>query len=160
VAKSIQDKEQQEWRLSVANDLLKRRTKFFASLEEKISWKQVAKQTNLEEEVLSSLNLDLDGKALSPSDVGWKGLSSGGYYAYVGHPFADAPSELVARGLAALVGVVVLPGSFFRPVEKAQTDRDMRFSIANVESSKLDTLAARLLLLHALWTNKGIGWGI
>ncbi|UZJ56109.1 hypothetical protein CBS101457_005429 [Exobasidium rhododendri] len=160
VARSITDPEQQKWRLSVANDLLKRRLKFMASLDEKISWDVVTKQLNIGEDSLLSIGLKLDDKAISPSDVGWKGLSSGGYYAYVGHPFADTPSELVARGLAALVGVLVLPGSFFRPVAEAHLDRDLRISIANVEARKLDTLAARLLLFHALWVEKGIGWGI
>lgn len=113
---------------------------------------------NMQEEMLSQLTGD--EKERSPSDVGWKGLCSGGYYAYIRHPFPDAPSELVARGLAALVGVVVLPGSFFRPVKEADQDRDLRISIANVERSKLETLGARFLLLHALWTAKGVGWGI
>jgi hypothetical protein len=160
VAKGIKDEEQREWRLSVANDLLKRRIKFFASLQDKVSWKEVASQLKIEEGILQGLNIDVSRDAISPSDVGWKGLSSGAYYAYVEHPFADTPSEVVARGLAALVGVLVLPGSFFRPVKDAPLDRDLRISIANVESSKLDSLAPRLLLLHALWSVKGVGWGL
>jgi aspartate/methionine/tyrosine aminotransferase len=160
VAKSIADEEQQGWRLSVANDLLKRRTKFFASLKDRISWKEVARQLNIEQETLSNLGIEVNDKTTSPRDVGWRDLSSGGYYTYVEHPFQDTSSELVARGLAALVGVLVLPGSFFRPVAEAQSDRDLRISIANVEASKLDTIAARLLLFHALWTRKGLGWGI
>lgn len=160
VAASIFDEEQVTWRLNVANDLLKRRSKFFANLQDKISPKEMARRLNLDEDVVSQLTSHQRKDTLSPSDVGWKGLSSGGYYAYVRHPFPDTPSEIVARGLAALVGVVVLPGSFFRPTLEAKDDRDLRVSIANVESSKLDTLGSRFLLLHALWTSKGIGWGI
>lgn len=160
VAASITDKEQVAWRLDVANDLLKRRLKFFANLQDKISLKEMAKRLNLDEKILSQLQSHQANETLSPMDVGWKGLSSGGYYAYVRHPFPDTPSQVVARGLAALVGVVVLPGSFFRPTSEAKDDRDLRVSIANVESSKLDTLGARFLLLHALWTSKGIAWGI
>lgn len=120
----------------------------------------MARQLNLDEAVLAKLTSHQKDDNFSPSDVGWKGLSSGAYYAYVRHPFADTPSEVVARGLAALVGVVVLPGSFFRPTSEGKDDRDLRISIANVESSKLDSLGARFLLLYALWTSREIGWGI
>lgn len=160
VAASISDEEQQQWRTSVANDLLKRRTTFFTSLQEETTWARVAKQLQLPEETLRLFETDMADGPLSPQSVGWKGLCSGGYYAYVRHPFGDTSSETVARGLAALTGVVVLPGSFFRPKKGASLDRDLRISVANVESSKLDTLAARLLLLYALWTSRGVGWGI
>ena len=87
-------------------------------------------------------------------------MSAGAYYAYIRHPFQDTSSLLVGRGLAALVGVVVLPGSFFRPKEDEESDRDLRFSIANVESAKLETLSARLILFTYLWKTRGIGWGL
>lgn len=157
VAAGISDEEQIKWRLQVANNLLDRRKKFANSLIDKLTKEDLTSQLKVDEGSL--LKLIKGMPPTSPSNVGWKLLSSGAYYAYVQHPFADVKSEIVARGLAALVGVVVLPGSFFRPKEE-ETDRDLRISIANVSSELLDTLAARLLLLHALWKSKGAGWGL
>lgn len=170
VAHCVLDREHGAWRLSIANDLRARRAAFVESLDATLSLGQALDQLGIagahKEHILAlcARQGDDDGSsggiAKSPSGLGWKTLSAGGYYAYVRHPFPDAPSELVARGLALLSGVVVLPGSFFRPAAAAQADRDLRFSIANVESRRLDTLAARLVLFTRLWQAQGDGWGL
>lgn len=165
VARCIQDEEHQAWRLDIANDLAQRRKKFFSSLETAISFEDVKRQLKIDGQAelvasLASLKDISSNKSVSPKDLGWEGLSAGAYYAYVRHPFESTSSELVAQSLAALVGVVVLPGSFFRPQEEGQNDRDLRFSIANVESAKLETLAARLILFTYLCKIHGPGWGL
>lgn len=165
VARCINDQEHQSWRLDIANDLAQRRKTFFSSLETSIAIESIIDQLRIDGQMdltasLSSWKSKVSDESVSPKGLGWQGLSGGAYYAYVRHPFESVSSELVARGLAALVGIVVLPGSFFRPQEEARIDRDLRFSIANVESVKLETLAARLILFTHLWRVHGIGWGL
>ncbi|GAA5826270.1 hypothetical protein JCM11251_007233 [Rhodosporidiobolus azoricus] len=83
---------------------------------------------------------------------GWEVETGGGYFAYVKHPYPGASSEFVASRLASLVGVVVLPGTFFSPpFESVDDDRFIRFSIANVSSAILQQVPARLRKLNALW---------
>jgi aspartate/methionine/tyrosine aminotransferase len=46
----------------------------------------------------------------------------------VRHPYPGVGSELVAKRLASIVGVVVLPGSFFNPpFDDIKDDRYLRF---------------------------------
>lgn len=155
VAWAMSDPEQRRWRLTVANDLAHRRKKFAAGLEAKVSIEDVerllpASQGNAK--VSASLQQLLGGNVKkSAADLGWKLQSAGGYYAFMAHPFPSKPSQEVCTALASLVGIVTLPGSFFRPAEDATTDRDIRVSIANVDESLLETLPARLVLFTALW---------
>ncbi|GAA5914213.1 hypothetical protein JCM6882_004752 [Rhodosporidiobolus microsporus] len=83
---------------------------------------------------------------------GWEVETGGGYFAYVKHPFPGASSELVASRLGALVGVVLLPGTFFSPpFEDVNDDRFIRFSIANVSEDILRQVPSRLRKLNAIW---------
>jgi aspartate/methionine/tyrosine aminotransferase len=74
---------------------------------------------------------------------GWRIDSLGAYFAYVAHPFADADSVAAARRLALGAGVIGLPGSFFGPDQHTH----LRLAFANVASSALDDLPARLQAL-------------
>lgn len=127
---------------------------------------------------------DLDQLAVkSVSGAKWQVESSGGYYAYVRHPWAKyLDSESVARALATLVGVKTLPGAFFMPpqpsskalpspapassfpIREGWHDDDpqdrLRFSVANVDLATLKEVPARLELLDGLWAEKGIGYGV
>ena len=81
----------------------------------------------------------------------------GGYFAFVKHPFQDIESETVCKRLAEDMGVLVLPGSFFRQdkgEERTSTtasggnnegvDRWIRFSVANVDDDKVKKVCERL----------------
>lgn len=157
VAWAMADPDQRRWRLQVANDLAQRRSKFAAGLEARASIDDIMR---LLPRVHSPSEADIDGALRrqfgtatekSAAELGWKLQSAGGYYAFMAHPFASRPSQEVCTALASLVGIVALPGSFFRPADEAATDGDIRVSIANVDESLLDTLPARLVLFTALW---------
>lgn len=113
VATCIADNEHQSWRLSIANDLGRRRKTFLASLDDQLTFSEVLDQLGLDaqaDDERATLADPAPHKSVSPADMGWEALSAGAYYAYVRHPFKDVPSQIVARGLASLVGVLVLPG--------------------------------------------------
>ncbi|KAI3621103.1 aminotransferase class i and ii [Moniliophthora roreri] len=80
----------------------------------------------------------------------WKIASQGGYYAFVRHPFAGIGSVEVCKRLAIEMGVVVLPGAFFREESKGKKnpddvdDRWIRFSVANVNNEKVKWVCERL----------------
>ncbi|EEB91491.1 hypothetical protein MPER_10139 [Moniliophthora perniciosa FA553] len=79
----------------------------------------------------------------------WKIASQGGYYAFVRHPFAGIGSIEVCKRLAIEMGVVVLPGAFFREEGKQKDaddadDRWIRFSVANVDNEKVKRVCERL----------------
>ncbi|MCC0078573.1 MAG: aminotransferase [Rhodobacter sp.] len=74
---------------------------------------------------------------------GWSLLGCGAYFAYVRHPF-DAPSPEVARRLLAEAGVLMLPGTMFRPDGDAEGQREMRIAFANADTAQIGDLMARL----------------
>ena len=89
----------------------------------------------------------------------------GGYFAFVKHPFQDVESETVCKRLAEDIGVLVLPGSFFRQ-EKLKgeertggndedVDRWIRFSVANVDDDKVKKVCERLKECEA-----SFGWNL
>lgn len=157
IAWAIEDPTQLEWRASVANELRTRRRAFI---------------TGLSTPVPAFLNSDATGLAesresggRSPKEWGWQVESAGAYYAFLRHPFDTVPSEKVAQALAELVGVVVLPGSFFGPKDAKSMGKDeagsrLRVSVANVATERLAKLPERLALLSELWEKKGAGWGV
>ncbi len=71
---------------------------------------------------------------------GWAVLATGAYFAYVAHPFADAPAAEVARKLAQERGVLALPGPYFGPGQ----ERHLRVAIANVSAERIAGLGDRL----------------
>ncbi len=74
---------------------------------------------------------------------GWELKGCGAYFAWLRHPF-DAPSPDVARDLLARAGVLMLPGTMFRPRDDARGAAEMRLAFANADSARIADLAARL----------------
>lgn len=75
----------------------------------------------------------------------WKIAAQGGYFAYVKHPFDGIPAKEVCIRLARDMGVVALPGEFFREENEAgEDDCWIRFSVANVDDEKVERVCERL----------------
>jgi len=75
--------------------------------------------------------------------AGWELLGCGAYFAYVRHPFA-APAPDVARRLLAEAGVLMLPGTMFRPEGDPEGAREMRIAFANADGGQIGDLMGRL----------------
>ena len=74
---------------------------------------------------------------------GWELLGCGAYFAYARHPF-EAPSPAIAKRLLAEVGVLMLPGTMFRPEGAPDGAREMRIAFANADVSQIGDLMNRL----------------
>jgi aspartate/methionine/tyrosine aminotransferase len=74
---------------------------------------------------------------------GWELRGCGAYFAYARHPFDD-PSPQVARRLLAEAGVLMLPGTMFRPESDAEGGRELRIAFANADTAQINNLMARL----------------
>lgn len=174
IAWAIEDPDEIQWRRDVARSLKRREELLREGLAAKVGEGEGAK---------------------SPEELGWKVESVGGYYAFVSHPFATSTgsgndgkvvsSTTVARGLALLFGLGVLPGDFFVPAPSPSPSlsasssndaagtaaaaesaligaRHLRFSLANVadEEALRSELPKRLVGLSECWRGKGVGWGV
>jgi aspartate/methionine/tyrosine aminotransferase len=91
-------------------------------------------------EILRRRAAMLDGFARLP---GWELKGCGAYFAYARHPY-DAPSPEVARRLLAEKGVLMLPGTMFRPEGDAEGAREMRIAFANADVGQIGELMGRL----------------
>jgi aspartate/methionine/tyrosine aminotransferase len=80
-------------------------------------------------------------RGLVRSNLSYRLVSCGAYFAYVRHPFGGTPAVEVARTLADRQNILCLPGSFFGPGQ----DDYLRFAFANVESDRFEELVERLL---------------
>ncbi len=78
-------------------------------------------------------------QALAPLND-WRIESCGAYFAYLRHPFAGVPAEMVARRLAQERGVLMLPGSYFGPGQ----EQHLRVAVANVGQAAIAELGERL----------------
>jgi aspartate/methionine/tyrosine aminotransferase len=78
---------------------------------------------------------------------GWEMMGCGAYFAYVRHPF-DAPAPEVAKRLLREVGVLMLPGTMFRPANAPEGARELRIAFANADIGQIDDLLARLASLR------------
>lgn len=78
---------------------------------------------------------------------GWDLLGAGAYFAYLRHPF-DAPSPEVAKRLLAEAGVLMLPGTMFRPPGDPAGTRELRVAFANADTSQIADLMTRLRAIH------------
>ncbi|PWN30243.1 PLP-dependent transferase [Jaminaea rosea] len=170
---AIEDPGEVAWRRDTGVSLVRRARLLKEGLERQIE--------------LATLGLGLEekaGEAKSPAELGWKVESVGGYYAFVSHPFPTAAvpsanggptvsSTQVARGLALLFGLGILPGDMFVPAPNDKDDeqareslaigaRHIRLSNANVtdEEALRTELPRRLVALTRLWEVKGCGWGV
>ena len=79
--------------------------------------------------------------AFSRKGLDYKLISSGGYFAYVRHPFRGEASKAVAMRLAPERDQLCLPGSMFGP---GQEDY-LRLAFANVDASLMEPLVDRLV---------------
>jgi aspartate/methionine/tyrosine aminotransferase len=80
-------------------------------------------------------------KAFARPGLKFELISSGAYFAYVKHPFANEVSKSVAMRLAMEHDVLCLPGSMFGP----EQDNYLRFAFANVDKTLMEPLVDRLL---------------
>jgi len=74
---------------------------------------------------------------------GWQLMGLGAYFAYLRHPF-DASSAVLAPTLVRRAGVLMLPGTMFRPQDDARGAREFRIAFANIDAQGIKTLFARL----------------
>ena len=81
---------------------------------------------------------------------GWELKGCGAYFAYANHPF-DAPAPEVARRLLREAGVLMLPGTMFRPQGDPYGNplgaREMRIAFANADTTEITDLMRRLAAL-------------
>jgi len=73
----------------------------------------------------------------------WTLMGCGAYFAYVRHPF-EAPSPAVAKRLLSEAGVLMLPGTMFRPTTDPKGAKELRIAFANADTSQIGTLIQRL----------------
>jgi hypothetical protein len=80
-------------------------------------------------------------RVFAQSNLSYRLISSGAYFAYVRHPFSGTPAVEVARRLAERENVLCLPGSYFGPEQQDY----LRLAFANLDSQHFETLVERLL---------------
>ncbi|WP_442900737.1 aminotransferase [Falsirhodobacter sp. 20TX0035] len=71
---------------------------------------------------------------------GWDLLGCGAYFAYVRHPF-DLPSPALCQRLVREAGVLMLPGTMFRP---EGGEDEVRIAFANIDADGIAQLFTRL----------------
>lgn len=74
---------------------------------------------------------------------GWRLKGCGAFFAYAEHPFALASPDL-ARRLVREAGVLLLPGTMFRPADDPAGGREVRIAFANIGVPAIGELAGRL----------------
>jgi aspartate/methionine/tyrosine aminotransferase len=84
--------------------------------------------------------------AFARPDLRFSLVSSGAYFAYVRHPFGEAPgtAESFAKRLAHEQNMLVLPGSMFGPGQESF----LRLAFANVEGDLMREVAARFVAVQ------------
>jgi aspartate/methionine/tyrosine aminotransferase len=75
---------------------------------------------------------------------GWKLLGCGAFFAYAEHPFA-LPSPVLAKRLVAEAGILLLPGTMFRPADDPSGGRELRIAFANIDAVGIAELIRRLV---------------
>jgi len=74
---------------------------------------------------------------------GWDILGVGAYFAYLRHPF-DLPSDQLAPLLVRDAGILILPGTMFRPANDPTGQQEIRVAFANIDRAGIAELFARL----------------
>ena len=74
---------------------------------------------------------------------GWRLMGCGAFFAYAEHPF-PLPSPELARRLVAEAGVLLLPGTMFRPKDDPAGARELRIAFANIDVAGIGELIDRL----------------
>ena len=70
-------------------------------------------------------------------------VAAGAFFAYARHPF-DLPSPELARRLVREAGVLLLPGTMFRPARDPEGAHEVRIAFANIDVPAIGTLIERL----------------
>ena len=78
--------------------------------------------------------------AFAQSNLGYRLMSSGAYFAYLRHPFHGRAAIDVARRLAERENLLCLPGSFFGPDQEDY----LRLAFANLDSERFQEMVVRL----------------
>ncbi len=79
-------------------------------------------------------------QALSHSDLTYRLISAGAYFAYIEHPFVSSSRDVV-RSLIENFELLSLPGVYFGP----QQEKFIRLAFANVEGQYFDEVVNRLI---------------
>ncbi|MGR3660864.1 MAG: aminotransferase [Paracoccaceae bacterium] len=74
---------------------------------------------------------------------GWKLLGLGAYFAYFKHPYS-LPSQQLAPEILRQSGILLLPGSMFRPASEPAGNHELRVAFANIDHNGIKTLFSRL----------------
>lgn len=74
---------------------------------------------------------------------GWRLMGCGAFFAYAEHPFA-LPSPDLAQRLVREAGVLLLPGTMFRPADDPPGAREVRVAFANIGVPAIGELVRRL----------------
>ncbi|WP_413875322.1 aminotransferase [Albidovulum sp.] len=74
---------------------------------------------------------------------GWRLMGCGAFFAYAEHPF-DLPSPELARRLVRDAGILLLPGTMFRPAGDPAGAREVRIAFANIGVATIGELVRRL----------------
>lgn len=77
---------------------------------------------------------------------GWDLLGCGAYFAYVRHPF-EVRSDALAPALVHEAGLLMLPGTMFRPANEPTGTQEFRIAFANADATGIATLFDRLRAL-------------
>ena len=77
----------------------------------------------------------------------WQVLGSGAFFAYVRHPHA-LPSPELAKRLVREAGILLLPGTMFRPVDDPAGARELRIAFANIGAEGIAEMCRRLAAFH------------
>jgi len=91
-------------------------------------------------EILRRRAAVIEGFARLP---GWELKGCGAYFAYARHPF-DLSGPAAAQHLLARAGVLVLPGTMFRPAAQTTGAGELRIAFANADTSQIAELITRL----------------
>lgn len=79
---------------------------------------------------------------------GWDLMGCGAYFGYGTHPFEGEASDKLAQRLVKDHGILLLPGTMFGPTRAeggdGSAERQLRIAFANIDSTEIATLAARL----------------
>lgn len=78
--------------------------------------------------------------AMASRPGGFEIATSGGFFAWVRHPFRDRPTERVVRDLVIQQDLLVIPGTAFTPDDRGM----VRVSIGNLDPSRLADVLDRL----------------
>ncbi len=78
-----------------------------------------------------------------PALDGWHLMGCGAYFAYARHPFPESSADLAPR-LVREAGLLMLPGTMFRPDDDANGAREMRIAFANLDRAGIAEMFRRL----------------